>query len=47
MDKDILEAVEVVEAYIDGKYKSIYLMDSWMKIRDYIHKKEKEKDHGR
>ena len=44
MDKEnILDAVEVVEAFINGEYKSIYLMDSWMQIRDYIYQKEKEK----
>ena len=41
MGDDILDSVEVVEAFINGEYKSIYLMDSWMKIREYIYNKEK------
>ena len=43
----ILDDVEVVEAFINGDYKSIYLMDAWMNIRNYICEKEKEVDHGR
>ena len=44
MDKEnILDSVEVVEAFINGEYKSIYLMDNWMKIREYIYQTDKEK----
>jgi len=35
------EALEIVDAYINKRYKSIYLMSAWMKIREYIHEHEK------
>lgn len=35
------EALEIVDAYINRKYKSMYLMSAWMKIREYIHEHEK------
>ena len=38
----IYEALEIVEAFIDGRYKSIYLMDAFMIIKNYIHEREKD-----
>jgi hypothetical protein len=35
-----LDSLEVVEEYINTGKKSMYLMDCWMKIREYIRKKE-------
>lgn len=38
-----------VEAFLDGKYKSIYLMDSWLKIKGFIEEvsKREEGESGR
>ena len=38
----IEEALEIVEAFIDGRYKSIYLMDAFMTIKDYINEREEK-----
>ena len=37
----IEEALEILEAFIDGRYKSIYLMDAFMTIKDYINERRK------
>lgn len=34
--REINDAMEAVEAYITGEYKSMYLMDAWMKIKEYL-----------
>ncbi len=36
----IEEALEIVEAFVDGRYKSIYLMDAFMTIKHYIYERE-------
>ena len=33
---EIEEALADVQAFLDGRYKSIYLMDSWIKIREFV-----------
>lgn len=38
------EALEIVDAYINRKYKSIYLMSAWMKIREFIEERMKEEN---
>lgn len=38
------EAVEIVDAYINRKYKSMYLMSAWIKIREYIEERMKEEN---
>ena len=38
----IEEALEIVEAFINGRYKSIYLMDAFMTIKDYINERSKD-----
>ena len=34
--QDIQEAVDIVGAFLDGRYKSMYLMDAWVKIREIL-----------
>ena len=44
---DIEGAMEVVEEFIDTGVKTMYLMDAWMDICDYIKECEKEKKNER
>lgn len=34
--RDIEDAIVDVDAYLFGRYKSIYLMSSWMKLKKYL-----------
>lgn len=34
--REVEEAVGIVNAFIHGEYKSIYLMDSWAKIMEAL-----------
>lgn len=38
---EIEDAIADVEAFLDGRYKSIYLMDSWLKIKEFIEERMK------
>ena len=33
--RNIEEAIMVVEAYINNEYKSMYLMDAWIKLKEF------------
>ena len=41
---EIEDAIADVEAFLDGRYKSIYLMDSWLKIKEFIEEKLKDSE---
>lgn len=38
--RDIEDAIVDVDAYLFGRYKSIYLMSSWMKLKEVLLKEE-------
>ena len=38
---DIDEAIEIVNAFFEGRYKSIYLNDAWQKIVEYYQKEKR------
>lgn len=33
---EMQEAVDVIDAYINNQYKSIYLVDAWMKLKEFV-----------
>lgn len=35
-NNELDEAIAVVNAFVNGQYKSMYLMDSWTLIKEYI-----------
>lgn len=35
---EINEAIDTIEAFINGKYKSMYLHDYWLRLRDALEK---------
>lgn len=35
----IIEAICIVEAYLTGRYKSIYLFDAWERIKQEVQSK--------
>lgn len=39
---DIDEAVAIIEAYLTGRYTSIYLMDAWHRIKQEVKENERE-----
>ena len=41
---EIEEAIEIIESYINYGYKSMYLMDAWLHIKEHLEEENERKN---